>query len=150
MGEERQKRHNPAKIFLQRYRAARARYASMCREIIDLRESLTGTTVQLKADVVSGGGGSDRMATVVAKIIDAESQLADESAEVSEALTGVMDAIRSVTDETQKAVLTMRYIEGLNWQKIAEQIHYEERQTYAIHGRALAAVNRWMEGKNVA
>lgn len=148
MGEERQKRHNPAKIFLQRYRAARARYASMCREIIDLRESLTGTTVQLKADVVSGGG-SDRMAAVVAKIIDAESQLADESAEVSEALTGVMDAIRSVTDETQKAVLTMRYIEGLDWISIAQRIGYEISNTYYIHGRALEEVNKWLAGKTL-
>ena len=136
--------HNPAKQFLQQYRALRARYASLCREIIALRESLTGTTVQLKDDVVTGGGTHDRMAAVVAKIIDMENGLTGEAAEVSTALENVLAAINSVQDETQRAVLTMRYVEGLGWPKISEQIHYEQRHTYTIHGRALAAVNEWL------
>lgn len=136
--------HNPAKTYLQRYRAARTRYASLCREIDDLRESLTGTTVQLKDDIVTGGGSSDRLGATVARIVDMENALADEGAEVTAILEGVLAAIRSVKDETQRAVLTLRYVEGLNWWKISEQIHYEERQTYTIHGRALEAVNEWL------
>jgi hypothetical protein len=52
-----------------------------------------------------------------------------------------------VQDETQRAVLTMRYIEGLDWIRISENIHYGERQTFVVHGRALVEVNRWLEGK---
>lgn len=139
--------HNPAKIYLQRYRAARARYASLCREINDLRESLTGTTIQLKADVVSGGGVSDKMSATIAKIVDAESKLANEAAEISTALSAVLTAIRSVPDAMQRTVLTLRYIEGLDWIRISENIHYGERQTFVVHGRALVEVNRWLEGK---
>ena len=137
--------NNPAKAYLQRYRAARARYASLCREINDLRESLTGTTVQLKQDVVTGSGASDRLGATVARIVDMESEISGEAAAVAEILSEVLTAIRAVQDETQRAVLTMRYIEGLNWQKIAENIHYEISNTYILHGRALSAVNRWME-----
>lgn len=140
--------HNPAKIYLQRYRAARARYASLCREINDLRESLTGTTVHLKQDVVKGSGASDRMGATVAKIVDMESAISGEAAEVTIILNEVLAAIKSVQDETQRAVLTMRYIEGLGWQKIAVNIHYEERQTYVIHGRALSNVNEWLRNEN--
>ena len=100
--------------------------------------------MQLKQDVVSSSGASDRMGATVAKIVDMEQGLADEAQEVSTILNEVLAAIRAVHDETQRAVLTMRYVEGLGWQKIAEQIHYEERQTYAIHGRALAGVNDWL------
>ena len=138
--------NNPAKAYLQRYRAARARYASLCREINDLRESLMGTTVQLKQDVVKGSGASDRMGATVAKIVDMESAISGEAAEVAAILNEVLAAIRAVHDETQRAVLTMRYIEGLGWQKIAENIHYEISNTYILHGRALSTVNRWMEG----
>lgn len=138
--------HNPAKIYLQRYRAARARYASLCREINDLRDSLTGTTVQLKTDVVSGSGASDRMGATVAKIVDMESAISGEAAAVTEILNEVLAAIRSVQDETQRAVLTMRYIEGLDWIRISENIHYGERQTFVVHGRALVEVNRWLDG----
>lgn len=140
------RRHNnPAKAYLQRYRAARARYASLCREVVRLRESITGTTVQLKQDIVTGGGASDRLGATVAKIVDMESIITGEATDAAEALEQVLTAIKVVKDETQRAVLTMRYIEGLGWSEISEQIHYEERHTYTLHGRALATINEWLK-----
>lgn len=139
--------HNPAKKYMQQYIAAKAQYASLYREIERWRESLTGTTIQLKADVVSGGGVSDKMSATIAKIVDAESKLANEAAEISTALSAVLTAIRSVPDAMQRTVLTLRYIEGLDWIRISENIHYGERQTFVVHGRALVEVNRWLEGK---
>lgn len=133
-----------AKQFLQRYRAMRARYASLCREIEQLRESLTGTTVQLKADVVTGGGASDRMSATVSEIVDLQNELTGEAREANEALEQVLAAIRAVQDETQRAVLTMRYVEGLEWTEIQGRINYEKSQAFVIHDRALAAVYDWM------
>ena len=142
--------HNPAKQYLQRYRAARAQYASLCREINDLRESLTGTTVQLRSDVVSGSGPSDRMADTVAKIADMEASISGEADKVSAALDGVLAAIRSVPDQTQRTVLTLRYVEGLDWISVQERVGYERTQVYVIHGRALVAVNEWLRGQTHA
>lgn len=142
--------HNPAKQYLQRYRAARAQYASLCREINDLRESLTGTTVQLRADVVSGSGPSDRMADTVAKIADMEASISGEADKVSAALDGVLAAIRAVPDQTQRTVLTLRYVEGLDWISVQERVGYERTQVYVIHGRALVAVNEWLRGQTHA
>ena len=140
--------HNPAKAYLQRYRAARARYLSLCREVIQLRESVTGTTVQLKEDVVTGGGASDRLGATVAKIVDIENAISGELTGVAETLQEVETAINAVPDEMQKTVLTLRYIEGLGWPEIAEQIHYEARQTYTLHGRALATINEWLKERS--
>lgn len=142
--------HNPAKQYLQRYRAARAQYASLCREINDLRESLTGTTQALRADVVSGSGPSDRMADTVAKIADMEASISDEAAKVSALLDSVLAAIRSVPDQTQRTVLTLRYVEGLDWISVQERVGYERTQVYVIHGRALIAVNEWLRGQTHA
>lgn len=142
--------HNPAKAYLLRYRAARAQYASLCREINDLRESLTGTTVQLRADVVSGSGPSDRMADTVAKIADMEAAMSDELTRIHRTLTEVLDAIAAVPDATQRAVLTMRYVEGLGWTDIQERMNYERTQAFVIHGRALVAVNEWLRGQTHA
>ena len=140
--------HNPAKAYLQRYRALRARYASLCREIERLRESLTGTTVQLRSDPVTGSGASDRMAATVAKMVDMEQAISGEAQAVAEALESVLAAIRAVPDETQRTVLTLRYVEGLDWITIADHVHFGERQTFVIHGRALMAVNHWLEGRD--
>ena len=127
---------NPAKAYLQRYRAALARQRSLTRSIAELRASLTGTTQALRPDPVAGSGPTDRMADVVARIADMEAAMADELDRVQQTLTGVLEAIAAVPDETQRAVL-----------EIQERLHYERTQTYVVHGRALVEVNRWMERK---
>jgi hypothetical protein len=52
---------NPAKRFLRGYRALLLRRESLLREIERMRESVTGTTVQLKQDVVSTSGAGDKI-----------------------------------------------------------------------------------------
>ena len=124
------------------------RRESLMREIDRRRESATGTTVRLKPIMVTGGSGAyDRMAEDVARIVDAEEALTAEIAEIGRKLAEILEAINAVPDEMQKTVLTLRYIEGLDWIAISEQIHYEERMTYVFHGKGLVAVNRWMEKK---
>lgn len=140
-----EKKPNPAKTFLRGYRALILRRQALFREIERLRESLTGTTVQLKPDVVSTSGAGDRMGDTVARIVDAEEALRPALAEIARQIADIMSAIESVPDEMQKTVLTLRYIEGRDWISISERIGYEERYTFTIHGRALVAVNQWLE-----
>lgn len=145
--EARIKYDNPAKRFLRGYKALILRRDSLLREIERLRESITGTTVALKEDVVSGGGASDRMGATVAQIVDAEEALKPALDEIGREVSRIMAAIESVPDEMQKTVLTLRYIEGLDWVTIAEKMNYSEARTYVIHGRALVEINRWLEWK---
>ena len=138
-----------AKRFLRGYRAMMIRRESLLREIERRRESATGTTVRLKPIMVSNGSAAyDRMAEDVAQIVDAEEALTAEIAEISKRLTEILDAIRSVQDEMQKTVLTLRYIEGLDWLAISERIGYEISNTYIIHGRALVGINDWLRRAN--
>lgn len=140
---------NPAKRFLHGYRAMIIRQESLLREIERRRESATGTTVRLKADIVKGGGGAyDRMAEDVARIVDTEEELTEEIAEIGKRLKEILDAINAVPDEMQKTVLTLRYIEGLDWLAISERISYEISNTYILHGKALVHVNEWLRRHN--
>ena len=138
---------NPAKRFLQGYKALLLRRESLLREIERLRESLTGITAPLKDDPVQSSGAADRMADTVARIVDAEEALAPALNEINEKIREIMTAIDSVQDEMQKTVLTLRYIERLDWLTISEKISYEISNTYIIHGRALVEVNRWLKGR---
>ena len=117
---------------------------SLLREIERRRESATGTTVRLKEINVQSGGAYDRMAEDVARIVDDEESLGDALQEIARKLKEILMAIESVPDEMQKTVLTLRYIEGLDWLPIAERIGYEISNTYIIHGRALVEVNKWL------
>ena len=135
---------NPAKRFLRGYRALLLRRESLLREIERLRESLTGITAPLKDDPVQSSGATDRMADTIARIVDAEEALAPALDEINCRIREILAAIDSVPDEMGKIVLTMRYIEGLDWISVAQKVGYEERQTFVIHGRALMEVNRWL------
>lgn len=138
---------NQAKTFLMQYRALSIQLDSIRREVQRKRDSLTSITVQLKPDVVKGSGVSDRMAEAIAQIVDAEAQFAEIVGQITKTQREIMEAIKSVENETQKAVLMLRYVEGLDWISIQERIGYERTQTLVLHGRALIAVNKWMEGK---
>lgn len=139
-----EQKENPAKIFLRGYKALLLRRESLLREVERMRESLTGTTVQLKQDVVTGGCAVDRIGNIVPAIVDAEAVIRPELDEINRRIRIIFQAIDSVPDEMQKTVLTMRYIECLDWLHIQERISYEERQTFVIHGRALAHINTWL------
>ena len=137
---------NPAKRFLRGYRALLIRRESLMREIDRRRENATGTTVRLKPITVTGGNGAyDRMAEDVARIVDAEEAISDTLQEIGHRLKEILAAIESVPDEMEKTVLTLRYIEGLDWIGISERIGYEISNTYILHGRALLGINKWMK-----
>ena len=135
---------NPAKQFLKGYKALMLRRESLLREVERMRESLTGTTVQLKQDVVTGSGSTDRIGNLVPQIVDTEEAIKPELTEINERIKRIFSAINSAPDEMQKTVLTLRYIEGLDWLAISERIGYEISNTYIIHGRALSEVNKWL------
>ena len=139
-----QKEQNPAKLFLQGYKALILRRESLLREVERMRESLTGTTVQLKQDVVTSSGAQDRIGNMVPMIVDTEAEIRPELQEINDKIRRIMTAINSVPDEMQKTVLTMRYIERIDWLTISERIGYEISNTYIIHGRALDNINTWL------
>ena len=49
-------------------------------------------------------------------------------------------SIDSLEDERYKEVLTLRYIMGMRFNRIAAAMDYEERQIYNLHGLALASL----------
>ena len=143
------KPENPAKTYLRRYRALVARQESIQRSINAAYDRAYSCTARLKPVTVTGGNGAfDRMAEDVAKIADETEQLREAKAKVNAALADVLRAIEAVPDEMQKTILTLRYVEGLDWISISEKIGYEISNTYILHGRALWNVRRWMENES--
>lgn len=137
---------NPAKAFLQRYRAILYRQESLVRTLDALRARQVNTTVNLDAVQVSGVGYvSDRMAAAVAQVLALEEQIMEAEEKEQAELKEIMTAINSVQDETLKAVLMLRYVEGLGWVEIAEKMHYEKSSIFIYHGRALQKIETWMK-----
>ena len=141
--------NNPAKAYLMRYRQLQFKCAALERAIRSAMENATNTTVALKEVCVQTSGGGDMMANAVVNAIDATHFLEEERKEATRVMGEIMEAIKSVKDETQQAVLIEHYINGRTLQQIQKDIHYEKRNTIIIHGRALWEVWQYMKRKGL-
>ena len=140
------KHENPAKTFLRRYLGLTARVDALKQAIDRAMERAFSIGVTLKeVKVLSSPAQHDPMAEDVCTAADATELLRQEKEEAEKALREILTAIDAVEDERQKAVLTMRYVNGCEFLQIAEQLHFSEPAIYVAHGRALIVVNRWLE-----
>ena len=136
---------NPAKTYLKRYRAMMARRESLQRAIEEAYDRATSCTQRLRAVHVDGGNAAyDRMAEDVVKAADSTEQLKAVLDQIDHDLSEILKAIDSVPDEMQKTILTLRYIEGLDWESVQQQLHVERSWGSKLHGRALWHVKQYL------
>ena len=140
------KQENPAKVFLRQYLAICGRVDALQRAINAAMERAFNTGVTIKEVMrLSSPAEHDPLARDVCNAVDACELLYAEKAKAEQTLRGILSAINSVQDERQREILTMRYIAGDGFQAICEKTHYEKTQVFVIHGRALIAINKWLE-----
>lgn len=144
-----EKRQNPAKAYLSRYRGLKQKCAALERAIRAAFEDATNTTVSLKEICVQTSGGGEMMANAVINAMDATALLEDRRRECQSVMREIMEAIESVQDETQQTVLIEHYINGRTLADIQKDICYEKRNTIIIHGRALWHVWQFMKKKGL-
>lgn len=140
------RKENPAKQFLLQYISLSGRVDALTRAINDAMERAWNTGVSIKEiKVLSSPAEHDPMASDICDAVDATETLREYKAKADTVLRDILTAIDSVQDERQKLLLTLRYINGLNFKDIKETMHYEETQIFVIHGRALVEINKWLE-----
>ena len=143
-----QKKENPAKTFLRRYLGLCGRVDALQAAIDQAMERAMNIGVTMKEiKVLSSPADHDPMARDVCNAVDACSILYEEKAKAEIALREILTAIGTLTDEYQKSLLTMRYVNGMNFQDIGEKMHYEKTQVFVIHGRALIEINKYLRQK---
>ena len=142
-------KNNPAKRFLMRYRYLMGQVDAIQHTIEKRMERAFNISVRLKEiTVLSSPAVHDPMAEDIAAAADELETLYERKRECVNALREILSAISSLTDERQKQLLTMRYIDGADFQDIIEKMHYERSMIYMIHGHALAEINKWLERRN--
>ncbi len=61
-------------------------------------------------------------------------------------LDNVRRAIASVNDEQERLLLTLRYINGLQWKYVSEVMQLGRTEVWRIHQKALADVSFCLKG----
>ena len=63
-----------------------------------------------------------------------------EKQEAEKTCKKVLRSIESMDSGPEKELIKMRYVEGINWDEIAERLGYSETYIYRLHKKALEAL----------
>jgi len=102
-----------------------------------LRSSLTSGNYELKQDVVQTSGPKNALENTMLKIVDLEKQIDDRIDELVSMKADALKKIKELPDFDQQSVLISRYVQGVKWLQISEDMNYSISQVYKIHGNAL-------------
>ena len=119
-------------------RQEKAQIVKMRQEVID---RLTNITQQIGNAAVSGTKDPHKF-DVIAEF---DLELKEKEEEIDKARRDIFKAIRSLPDRRLRVVMSARYLDCMKWPEIAEIMHYQERQVYRLHGKALAELAKTMD-----
>ena len=135
-----------AKEYLNRYCRINAEIDCKLEEIARYRSMATRLSPTARFD--KNGNVTDKVGRAVAKIVDLEREIDAEIDELERVRTEITDTIAAVGDERYKTLLTMRYINGHKWEKIALDMHYSYANVVQfLHPSALHLVDKIISEK---
>lgn len=119
------------------------RYRFIAREISDLldeRERLRSLAEKITPSLSFApvhGANTDKMAPVVANLIEVERYIEKRSKELLRARMEAEKLIDSLSDERHRAVLKSYYFSRRSWEECCVAVGYEWAQIHRIHSEAL-------------
>jgi DNA-directed RNA polymerase specialized sigma24 family protein len=129
----------PVKRYLMEYIVLKQRCDALRTELERFHDAAVRATGLLSPARPSGKPNPGGREDAILSVVDAQERLRMVIAHTGEALAARLALIEQLPDERQKTLVTLRYIEGLNWEKIGYAMHYERTQVFAIHSQALLA-----------
>ena len=127
-----------AKEFLRRARTIDRRVD----ESVERAERLQARLEAGRMSSITGmprGGGADWTVTAD-RLIELEQVVNRRTRELVRWKLAAIDAIRAVEDPRLAELLELYYIDGYNWEQVAERMGITERWALILHGRALLQV----------
>lgn len=134
-----------AKEYLLQYKRMKKRIKSIERAIEELETQVSSISINLDG-MPHGTDLSDKTGRLAAAIADKQNELIDRRIDAFNVMVAVSDIIAQVADEDQRWLLTMRYINGYTWEKIAVEMDFTYQWVAGpLHGAALQDVEKILE-----
>ena len=131
-----------AKEFLLQYQNMKRRIQSIEYVIEELETQVASISINMDG-MPHGTDTSDKTGRLAAAIVDKQEDLADLREEAFDVMNVVNGVISRVPNEEQKLLLTMRYINGYTWERIAVEMDYTYQWVAGpLHGTALQEVEK--------
>ena len=123
------------KAYLREYRASVRRVTRIEEELKEIRTMKTSISIMYD-DMPRGTGQSD-LSSYAAELDKLERELVAERYRRVMLYKDISSRIKCLKSKNENDVLFYRYIKGLDWWDIAEQMGNSERQIYRFHGKGL-------------
>ena len=89
------------------------------------------------SDMPKGGGELDRRGTMLAELIDMSREYEQDWINQQRIILDILHMIDLLEDDFQRGILEEHYINGLDWQRIADKLGYAYSTVTNAHGIAL-------------
>jgi DNA-directed RNA polymerase specialized sigma subunit len=100
-------------------------------------------TSSFAEEKVSGGNvEKSKMESTIVKVIDLEGEINADFVRLIELKKEIQDTINRMEDINYQLLLEMRYLNGKNWEEIAQELKYNNRTVFKVHGKALKQFER--------
>lgn len=126
------------KEYLRSYKDHVRRVNRISEEIKELREMMMSAKAINYDGMTHGSGGQGDLSGEVARIQGLIDELKRERGLRIMTYQDIARRIKKLRSRNEDDVLFYRYIKGMEWYEIAEQMHYSERWVLKLHGKALA------------
>ena len=90
-----------------------------------------------------GGGGLDEQIARIDALERRAAKAREKALDLAEEIEAMIDGL---DDNTQKSVMALHYLRGYSWVKVGMILHYSDRSVRRIHGMALEAIRRKLDG----
>ena len=121
---------------MQAYYWAKKNIERLENELLELETEATRQTAQLTQERKSQNYDPDRLAELVAKIIEVKEEINRQLQQSYELVAKIEKAIEKLP-EREKYLIRARYIDCKSWEQIAVDMNYSWRQVHRIHANAL-------------
>lgn len=126
--------------WLRRYQSELKKEKELLEEIGELK----GRAVRINrclSDMPVGKPKSDKLQDTVENIIEEEEKLILQIKKSEAIKNEIIGKIESLENTKYKVILRYRYIVGLNWEEIAEQLELSTKWCKVLHDRALLLID---------
>jgi len=103
-------------------------------QYMDMATHITGTLDSIR---VSGSGPDSKLEQCVCKLVDLERDIDAEIDAFVELTREVKRIIARIPDKRYRDILTWRYVNRWDWQRIADAMAYDRIWVWRLHGDAL-------------
>jgi len=98
----------------------------------DLATNITSTLSDMPRS-----GTSQTLDDIIGKIVDLQSDVKVEVDKLIAIKRNIQDSINALPCAKHRDILEMRYLSDMEWQDIADELHYDVRHLYRLHDEAL-------------